>query len=92
MALATTTRVLIEQNVENPVQVVLDAPMGAHDLEHLGLERTRCQKVSCRVLKGFAGIGFPTVDAANAAMAGKPNCFANCDAEVTMACRRSVRP
>ena len=36
MILAAAAGVLVEQNVENPVKVVLDAPVDAHDLEQAG--------------------------------------------------------
>ena len=64
--LAAAAGVLVEQDVENPVQVVLDAPVGAHGLEQfLGRQQPRSQKVSGRVLGSLAVVGAPTVDAAD---------------------------
>jgi hypothetical protein len=72
MVLAAAAGVLVEQNVENPVQVVLDAPVGAHDVEQfLGRQQARSQKVSDPVLGSLAGIGTPTVDAANGSDSGE---------------------
>src|SRR5215216_1002115 len=46
MILAGAAGVLVEQHIENPVEVVLDAPVGARDVEQLfGRERTRGQEV-----------------------------------------------
>src|SRR5260364_175198 len=51
VVLAAAASVLVEQNVENPVQVVLDAPVGADDVEQLlGRQPPRSQKVSGRPL------------------------------------------
>src|SRR6476661_9922623 len=44
--LAAAAGVLVKQDVENPVKVVLDAPVGAHDLEQLlGWQQARGKKV-----------------------------------------------
>lgn len=70
--LAAAAGILVEQNVENPVQVVLDAPMRPHDLEQLlGRQQARGQKVPDLVLGSVAVVGAPTVDAADGSDSGE---------------------
>src|SRR6476619_7416214 len=69
--LAAAAGVLVKQDVENPVKVVLDAPVGAHDLEQLlGWQQARGKKVSDRVLGGLAPVGAPAVNATDGSDAG----------------------
>src|SRR6201993_2162018 len=70
--LAAAAGIFGEQDIENPVQVVLDAPMGAHDLEQLfGREPARGQEVADLVLGALAEVGPPTVDTADGGDVGK---------------------
>lgn len=40
--LASATGILVEQDVEHPMEAVLDAPVGSHDVEEcLGREQAR---------------------------------------------------
>ncbi|KAH2822370.1 hypothetical protein KXV85_002262, partial [Aspergillus fumigatus] len=72
MVLSTAAGVLVEQDVEDPVQVVLDAPVGAYDIEQLlGRQQARSQKVSGRLLGRLAGIGAPAVDPPDSSDSGK---------------------
>src|SRR5687768_10910114 len=41
MILAGAAGVLVEQHIEDPVEIVLDAPMGARDVEQLLADRGR---------------------------------------------------
>src|SRR6478672_6675000 len=74
--LAAAAGVLVKQDVENPVKVVLDAPVGAHDLEQLlGWQQARGKKVSDRVLGGLAPVGAPAVNATDGSDAGEAVLF-----------------
>jgi hypothetical protein len=71
MIQAAAVFVFGEDNIEDPMQIVLDAPMAAHDLEQLGGgELSRQQEVADR-LDG-SGVGTPPAgDAADRFDAGK---------------------
>src|SRR4029079_3034071 len=58
MVLAAAAGVLVEQNVENPVKVVLDTPVSARDLEQLpGRQQARGMEVSDGVRGRLAPVG-----------------------------------
>src|SRR6185436_2321087 len=72
MVLAAAAGVLVEQNVENPVKVVLDTPVSARDLEQLpGRQQARGKEVSDGVRGSLAPVGSPAVDATDGSDAGE---------------------
>ena len=76
MIAAAAAGIFVEQHIEDPVQVVLDAPVGAHDREQLlGRQQTRGQEVSDLVLGGLAHAAAPAVDAGHGSDSGEAVLF-----------------
>lgn len=72
MSLAVSGSVLVEDDIEHPVELVLDGPMGSNDLQYpLGWDRLGEQDVSGLGLFGFAVESAPTVDLGQGADAGE---------------------
>jgi hypothetical protein len=86
--LAGACVVLVEYDVENPMQLVLDAPMCAHDLGHFGRRESAMYRMAIFLLR-------PSVRSASirpSALRPGSKARAAAGAGTTLALRRSMRP